>query len=352
MKKTTKLILFLAAVSVIVSSYQKFTGTDEISSRVKEETKSITEVVSDESVSGIIEEVLEPTPSQSSDIKKEEQVSSVSITDIPVYNGVPWVEYNNNVPFFSEADLTSEPFEYYSALDILKRPQTAFANICEEIMPTEERGEIGQIKPAGWYTVKYDCIEDLYLYNRCHLIAYCLAGENDNELNLITGTRYMNTEGMLSTEVEVAQYVESTHNHVLYRVTPIYEGDNLIASGVLMEAYSVEDNGGLSFCRYAFNVQPQIIIDYRTGDSRLDETAVSESPAVEERVAVEDNNSVETNISAETGDVYILNTNSLKIHKPTCESVEKMSEKNKQEYTGSLEELYSKGYADCQNCLK
>lgn len=176
---------------------------------------------------------------------------------------------NFGEPYFTDEEKEStEAFETYSELDELGRCGVAYANICEELMPTEERGEIGSVKPTGWHTVKYDQISGKYLYNRCHLIGYQLAGENANELNLITGTRYLNVEGMLPFENEIADYVKDTGNHVLYRVTPIFDGDNLVADGVLMEAYSVEDDGaGVKFCIFCYNVQPFVGIDYATGDS-------------------------------------------------------------------------------------
>lgn len=202
----------------------------------------------------------------------DQQASSMEIADIPIYSGEAYCEINGNVPYFSEDEMVTEAFENYSDLDFLGRCGVAYANICKEIMPTEERGEIGMIKPSGWHTVKYnDRIDGNYLYNRCHLIGYQLAGENANEKNLITGTRYLNVTGMLPFENEVADYVESTGNHVLYRVTPVYDGDNLVASGVQMEAESVEDKGaGVSFNVYVYNVQPGVIIDYATGDSEAD----------------------------------------------------------------------------------
>ena len=193
----------------------------------------------------------------------------ISMEEIPDYSGDPYVVLNDNWPEFDAEDLTLEPFETYSELDYLGRCRTACANICLEIMPTEPRGDIGQVKPSGWQTVKYDCVDGRYLYNRCHLIGYQLAGENANERNLITGTRYMNVEGMLPFENMVAGYVEETGNHVLYRVTPVFEGKNLLASGVKLEAFSVEDEGeGICFNVYVYNVQPGITIDYATGDSR------------------------------------------------------------------------------------
>ena len=197
--------------------------------------------------------------------------------DIPDYSGLAYTEVNNNTPFFEEEEITTEVFEIYSSLDSLGRCGPAFANICKELMPAEERGEIGMIKPTGWHTVKYpQVIKDLYLYNRCHLIGYQLAGENANEKNLITGTRYMNVEGMLPFENEVAEYVRETGHHVLYRVTPVFTEDNLVADGVLMEACSVEDMGqGIEFCVFVYNIQPGVTIDYKTGESMLLPTANS-----------------------------------------------------------------------------
>ena len=192
--------------------------------------------------------------------------------NIPEYSGKAYVEINGGKPFFEAEEITTKEFETYSDLDMLGRCGVAYANISKELLPIEERGEIGAIKPSGWCQEKYPGIvnsEPPYLYNRCHLIAFCLAGENDNEKNLITGTRYMNVEGMLPFEEKVVRYVTKTSNHVLYRVTPVFEGSNLVASGVIMEAYSVEDDGkGICFCVYCYNVQPGIVIDYRTGQSR------------------------------------------------------------------------------------
>lgn len=190
---------------------------------------------------------------------------------IPEYGGTAYIEVNNNKPFFEKEEITTEAFESYSDLDSYGRCGVAYANVCQELMPTEERGEIGMIRPSGWHTVKYPgIIEDLYLYNRCHLIGYQLTGENANEKNLITGTRYMNVDGMLPFENEVAAYVRKTNNHVLYRITPVFSGNNLVSDGVLMEAYSVEDFGtGVEFCVFVYNVQPGIIIDYETGESEI-----------------------------------------------------------------------------------
>lgn len=203
--------------------------------------------------------------------------SYVSLDAISAYDGKAYVAVNNNEPFFTDSDMTTTAFENYSDLDSLGRCGVAYANICKEIMPTEKRGKIGMIKPSGWHTVKYDVIKDRYLYNRCHLIGYQLAGENANPKNLITGTRYLNVEGMLPFENLVADYVNNTGNHVLYRVTPMFSGSNLVANGVLIEAKSVEDNGGgILFNVYCYNVQPGVGINYENGDSWLDGTAPQE----------------------------------------------------------------------------
>ena len=198
-----------------------------------------------------------------------ESKSSVDIKSIPEYSGTPYVVINNGKPSFSEKD--KERVEEYSELDKYGRCGTAFANVSKELMPTKARESIGQVKPSGWHTVKYEkIIKDRYLYNRCHLIAYQLAGENANERNLITGTRYLNVDGMLPFENKVANYVRKTGNHVLYRVRPIFNGSDLVARGVQMEAQSLEDNGrGVSFNVYCYNVQPGIEINYKDGSSRI-----------------------------------------------------------------------------------
>ena len=196
---------------------------------------------------------------------------SFQLEEIPAFSDVPYVMLNNNVPLFQETDYTTVAFEKYSDLDKLGRCGVAYANIGKEIMPTEKREGIGGIKPSGWHTARYDdLVEGKYLYNRCHLIGYQLAGENANEKNLITGTRYFNVTGMLPFENQVTEYVEKTNHHVLYRVTPVFEGNNLVAKGVQMEAFSVEDKGeGICFNVFVYNVQPGIAIDYLTGESHV-----------------------------------------------------------------------------------
>ncbi len=195
---------------------------------------------------------------------------SYDIENLPEYDGNSYVIVNDNIPYFKEEEYTTTSFEKYSELDLLGRCGVASANISKDLMPTEKRGSIGMIKPSGWHTIKYDHIDGKYLYNRCHLIGYQLTGENANEKNLITCTRSMNTKGMLQFENMVTKYIKATGNHVLYRVTPVFEGNNLVATGVEMEAYSVEDNGkGIKFNVFVYNIEDGIIIDYKTGDSKL-----------------------------------------------------------------------------------
>lgn len=265
---------------------------------------------------------------ETSDKLSDTPATSYDLESIPEYSGEPYVTIHDNVPFFSEEELTTDAFETYSELDDLGRCGTAYANICEEIMPTEKRGKIGMIKPSGWHTVKYTGIDGNYLYNRCHLIGYQLSAENANEKNLITGTRYLNVTGMLPFENMVADYVNETGNHVLYRVTPIYNQENLVSDGVLMEAQSVE-NDDLAFCVYCYNVQPGIEIDYHTGDSKSSET---EQP------------------SKTSEDLYVLNRNTKKFHRPDCSSVQDIKPKNKQEFSGNTEALIQQGYSPCKNC--
>lgn len=256
---------------------------------------------------------------------------TITLSNIPDYSGEPYVVLNDNIPNFTNEDLTTKSYESYSELDNLGRCGVAFACIGTDLMPTKDRENISHMKPSGWQSAKYEQVDGQYLYNRCHLIGFQLSGENANKNNLITGTRYLNVEGMLPFENMVADYVKETDNHVLYRVTPIFASDCLVASGVQMEALSVEDNGeGISFHIYAYNVQPGIEIDYATGDSRL---------------AVGTNDNV-----TGTKQTYILNTNNKKFHKTDCSSVTHIKDSNKKNYTGSREDIISQGYTPCGHC--
>ncbi len=250
------------------------------------------------------------------------------------YEYESFVEVSGNIPEFSESEITAKSFEKYSNLDHLGRCGTATACIGQDIMPTKEREAIGQVKPSGWQLVKYDNVDGKYLYNRCHLIGYQLTGENANEKNLITGTRYMNVEGMLPYENMVADYVKTTNNHVMYRVTPVFEGNNLLAKGVKMEAYSVEDNGaGVCFNVFVFNVQPGININYADGTSSLSEKT-------DKMIAESD----------ETQNEYVLNTNTKKFHYKDCASVYDIRNENKETFNGTKKELQEKGYKPCGRC--
>ncbi len=269
--------------------------------------------------------------------------SSVKENETTVPSGTqteePYIKVNGNVPRFSDEEKkTAAAFENYSDLDALGRCGVAFACVGKETMPTEERGPIGSIKPSGWHSVKYDFVDGKYLYNRCHLIGYQLTAENANEKNLITGTRYLNTKGMLPFENMVADYVKETGNHVLYRVTPVFEGKNLVASGVYMEAYSVEDDGdGICFYVYVFNRQPGVKIDYLTGDSVADGTVESASGET-------------TSAENEETKTYVLNISNGKFHLPDCDSVKKMKEENKQIMKCKRSELINAGYSPCGSC--
>ena len=261
---------------------------------------------------------------------------SVSLEEVPAYSGSPYVELDGNQPGFSLEERTTDSFETYSTLDALGRCGPAYACIGQDLMPTEDRESISSVRPTGWVQAEYDFVEGGSLYNRCHLIGFQLTGENANEENLITGTRYMNVEGMLPFENMVADYIKETGNHVLYRAAPIFEGENLVASGVVMEALSVEDEGeGVCFHVYVYNVQPGVEIDYATGESW--ETGDSASSALESQ-------------AEEQKTDYVLNTSSKKFHLPDCPSVDSISEKNRQEYHGTREELIAQGYEPCGSC--
>ena len=270
---------------------------------------------------------------------------SFSLEDIPEFSGEPYVVLEDNQPAFTQEDLTAGSFEEYTPLDVLGRCGAAFAMVGLDTMPTRDRESISQVKPSGWQTAEYDTdlVDGGYLYNRCHLIGFQLTGENANEENLITGTRYLNVEGMLPFENMVADYVKETGNHVLYRATPVFSGTELVARGVELEALSVEDSGdGVCFHVYCYNNQPGITIDYATGDSWLSGTDSQASGAPESG-------------SSQSGDVpgeqhYILNTSSKKFHRPDCSGVANMSPSNRQDYTGTRQSLLDQGYSPCGTC--
>lgn len=290
------------------------------------------------------EDGTQDTKKQNENVPKKEAAAmeGFSLLDVPDFSGTPYVVVNNNIPYFSDQELSATSFEDYSELDSLGRCGVAYASIGKDIMPTEKRGPIGHIKPSGWQTIKYDFVDGKYLYNRCHLIGFQLSAENDNEKNLITGTRYMNVDGMLPFENMVADYVKETGNHVQYRVTPIYDEDNPVASGVLMEGKSVEDSGdGVLFNVFCYNAQPGVEIDYATGNSHETETTAPAETA----------ETSEQSSSSNTQEVtYILNTNTKKFHRPDCSSLSHMKEENKGTFTGNKDELIQQGYEACKSC--
>ena len=258
----------------------------------------------------------------------------ISIDNLPSFSGEPYVIVNNNEPQFTKNEITNKSFEYYSDLDALNRCGYAFACIGRDIMPDDERSSIGQVKPTGWQTIKYDFVDGKYLYNRCHLIGYQLTGENANIRNLITGTRFLNVEGMLPFENMVADYVKETGNHVMYRVTPVFANNELVARGIQMEALSVEDDGyGISFNVYVYNNQPGVVIDYATGESSISN---------------EDQDFTATTVMKDRG--YILNINSKKFHLDSCGQGQGMKEDNKQYFEGGRDELIADGYTPAGCC--
>lgn len=258
------------------------------------------------------------------------------LSDIPRYSGEAYVILNDGEPDFTEADLTAESFERYGILDSLGRCTACISSVGVDLMPTKDRESISSVTPSGWINKKYDTslVDGGYIYNRCHLIGFQLTGENARRENLITGTRYLNIEGMLPFENMIASYVKETENHVLFRVTPVFDGNNLVASGVLMEAKSVEDDGeGICFAVFAYNVQPGIVINYKTGESALSGEELPEEPEQEQGSTL-----------------YVLNTSSKKIHRPDCSGVASMAEHNKQETYETIASLTGRGYNICGIC--
>lgn len=297
--------------------------------------------------------------SKYSSIKSAKINTVVKLADIPAYSGKPYVIVNDNVPAFSKRMMTCESAESYSKLDTLKRPGIAFANIGPDLMPEEERQSIGMIKTAGFQNIRYDdLIEDKYLYNRCHMIGFQLTGENDNINNLITGTRYMNVDGMLPFENQVADYIRRTGNHVLYRVSPVYDGKNLLCKGLQMEAHSVEDEGsGIRFNVFVYNVQPGIVIDYATGDShRESDNNNAYAPVVPLPGSAYTSSSTGIVSTPDTGRAepitatYVINTNTKKFHYASCSSVDDMSEKNKRPSNEDRDSIINQGFVPCKRC--
>lgn len=285
----------------------------------------------------------------------------LSYRDVPAFEGNPYVYVNDGEPTFTDEQRAAEPgHEHYGELDELGRCTTAFAVVGPETQPTEKRGSIGEIRPSGWQMAKYDFVEGKYLFNRCHLLGYQLTGENANPQNLITGTRYLNIQGMLPFENAVADYVDTTGNHVLMAVMPVFEGSELVARGVHMMAESVEDGGeGVAFNVFCYNVQPGVVIDYGTGESMLEEeaTLLPDVSGAEKAPATASDGGGEASEkgATETDEgkgvaVYVLNTNSKKFHRPDCSSVGQMSAKNREDVEDTRENLIANGYDPCKRC--
>ena len=316
------------------------------------------------------------TTAEQAKLTEADLLMDVSTLPIPDYSGTDFYILNDNVPFFSDVlkNYDGDNFIYLSELDELKRCGTCIGLFSNATLPTEERGEIGHVKPSGWHTVKYDksVISDLYLYNRCHLLMYAVSGINDDERNLITGTRQFNLD-MLELENQVYDLLKYDENaKLLYRVTPLFEGDNLVAKGVLMEAATLGDDDGLSFCMFIYNVQDGIVIDYATGESALVEgaaEAVTEECSEEQTEEVtryaeettqyveettqqitEAETQTETQPATQQGTVYVANTNTKKFHYPGCSSVNQIKQENRWDYTGSRDELINMGYEPCKRC--
>lgn len=327
MKKMTKLLALLLALLLLFTACEMPTlsgdGTSDSSPSENEVGDSTPSEISDNSGIGT----------------SASPVGTICLlSDIPRYSGKAYVDVNGGMPNFTEADLAAakSSYEEYGDLDALGRCTVCIASIGVDLMPTAEREDIDSVTPSGWINKQYDTslVGGGFVYNRCHLIGFQLAGENARKENLITGTRYLNIEGMLPFENMIAAYVKETENHVLFRVTPVFDGDNLVASGVLMEARSVEDDGdGISFAVFAYNVQPGIVIDYKTGDSVLSGEELPEAPTYEQ------------------GEIlYVLNVGTKRVHRPECSSVADMAERNKQETYELLSSLLSRGFKTCGTC--
>lgn len=347
-------VLLLFPLASCHSSYEADDAKSDTEESYYSSSDTVTEISSADAISSE-KSSSGKEPSSSKKISSSQSVSGgkTDYSKIPAYSGKPYVVLNNNKPVFSKAELTTVAYEKYSPLDSLGRCGVAIASCGTELMPTGERGSISNIYPTGWRQAKYDSVSGKYLYNRCHLIGWQLSGENANNKNLITGTRYMNTAGMLPFENMVADYIKETDNHVAYRITPIFRGNNLLCSGVQMEAYSIEDDGeGICFNVYCYNVQPDITINYATGASSGKTAAVSSSKPTASSKPAAVSSKAETDNSPSPSSVYILNTNSKKIHYPHCGSAKQIADKNRQEFSGNIDTLFDRGYTTCGNCFK
>lgn len=365
-KKTKIIIAVIGFLVVLISAFSGHnsenvaeTTTEIVESTLENQIAETEENITDNSETEKTTQKAEnkTTEKETQKVNKPESVgddnSKAVLSQIPEYSGSPFVVINDNVPSFNKYELTTKGYETYASLDSLGRCGGAVASCGREIMPgpDEERGSISAVKPSGWVQAQYDWVSGKYLYNRCHLIGWQLSAENANKRNLITGTRYMNTEGMLPFENMVADYIRETDNHVAYRITPIYDGNDLVAKGVQMEAYSVEDDGeGICFNVFCYNVQPGVKIDYTTGRSRSAESNKETTKKVVAAPVETTKKVVEETKKPISYNTYVYSVNSDKFHYPSCRYAKQIKTENYCEYTGSRQDMINKGYTPCKNC--
>lgn len=353
-----RILTFLCVTSVFFSTVS-LTGCDGTIQSISESSATENVLFTNSEISSEYGSGSNDTvQSEKDDSQKSDTVGDCNgkavLSDIPAYSGNPYTVINKNIPCFNKYELTVKSYETYGSLDSLGRCVGAVASCGRDIMPAEgeKRGSISLVKPSGWVQAQYDFVSGKYLYNRCHLIGWQLSAENANVRNLITGTRYMNTEGMLPFENMVADYIRETGNHVAYRVTPVYKGDNLVASGVQIEAYSVEDSGeGICFNVYCYNVQPGVEIDYSTGSSKKSPNTLNSTNRSGNNTESVSDVTDRVKVTRADEDEYVLNTNSKKIHKSNCRYAGKISSANRKSFSGSLDDLYSQGYTTCGVCF-
>lgn len=333
---TTQALSSLADESVVLSENDTEFSDEDATDAQKKPEEEVKES----------ENLVEKTDAQATTASQSKGNYKVSLSSVPAFSGKAYTVINNNIPGLSKAEQTSTYFEKYTALDYLGRCGVAFACLGRETMPTEERGAIGSVKPSGWQTVKYDFVDGRYLYNRCHLIGFQLSGENANTRNLITGTRYMNVQGMLPFENMVADYIKETGNHVLYRVTPVFKGSELVCRGVQIEAFSVEDNGdGICFNVYCYNNQPGVEIDYSTGSSWLsDRVEETTNKAITTTKKAETTTHSQTQSSSVNTEMVWLPKSGKRYHRDsTCSGMKEATK-------ATLQEAIDSGYTACGRC--
>ena len=346
--------VFLLVLILVYAAGEE--GSPEESTTVNVVESDVTETDPFEEDTTVLEEttLLEETtqaqtiPSQNHKVKVKYKSSKLKLKDIPKYKVVkaPYVKVNGNKPTFTKKEIKKKSYQKFSKLDSLGRCGVAIASIGRDIMPKSKRTSISSVYPSGWHTYRYASVAGRYLYNRCHLIGHQLTGQNANAKNLITGTRYLNVDGMLPFEDEVADCVKYSNKHVMYRVTPLYKGKNLVASGVQMEAYSVEDKGkSCSFNVYCYNVQPGIMINYKTGTSKgsgkISGGKTSNGKKYKKKYS---------NKKVKKSGKYVISKNTRKFHYASCTYVKRIKNSNRQYFNGSRKTLINQGYSPCKSC--